>query len=303
MEETELLGIQNYSEPIMTTIQSLTELGMRFGLNLLVCFLIVYLLYFQKRGRKDYVFTFIAFSSAMLLLLYTMGRVDVGVGLTLGLFAIFGVIRYRTETVPIREMTYLFIIIALAAVNGLAPLYNVVGLDSNSPHYELSSGHLLVTFIANAFAVVLVWALERSVGMSKSASKVILYDRIDLILPSRRDELVADIERRCGVHPERIEIGNVDFLKDAAYVKIYYNLPAGESQSSVTEIMRNKQFIENQEFESKKIIVNDKETNCKSDCCNRACVCCQCAGQLVQEQIFCFRRLENRQGTPSRDRI
>lgn len=250
MEETELLGIQNYSEPMMTTIQSLAELGMRFGLNLLVCFLIVYLLYFQKRGRKDYVFTFIAFSSAMLLLLYTMGRVDVGVGLTLGLFAIFGVIRYRTETVPIREMTYLFIIIALAAVNGLAPLYSVVGLDSNNPHYELSSGHLLVTFIANAFAVVLVWALERSVGMSKSASKVILYDRIDLILPSRRDELVADIERRCGVHPERIEIGNVDFLKDAAYVKIYYNLPAGESQSSVTEIMRNKQFIENQEFES-----------------------------------------------------
>ena len=111
MEETELLGIQNYSEPMMSTIQSLAELGMRFGLNLLVCFLIVYLLYFQKRGRKDYVFTFIAFSSAMLLLLYTMGRVDVGVGLTLGLFAIFGVIRYRTETVPIREMTYLFIII------------------------------------------------------------------------------------------------------------------------------------------------------------------------------------------------
>lgn len=159
MEETELLGIQNYSEPMMTTIQSLAELGMRFGLNLLVCFLIVYLLYFPKRGRKDYVFTFIAFSSAMLLLLYTMGRVDVGVGLTLGLFAIFGVIRYRTETVPIREMTYLFIIIALAAVNGLAPLYNVVGLDGNSPYYELSSGHLLVTFIANAFAVVLVWVL------------------------------------------------------------------------------------------------------------------------------------------------
>ena len=137
-----------------------------------------------------------------------------------------------------------------AAVNGLAPLFNVVGLEGNNPHYELSCGHLLVTFIANAFAVVLVWVLERSVGMSKSASKVILYDRIDLILPSRRDELVADIEHRCGVHPERIEIGNVDFLKDAAYVKIYYNLPAGESQSSVTEIMRNKQFIENQEFES-----------------------------------------------------
>ena len=121
LDESELLGIQSLSDPMMSTAQSLTELALRFILNLLSCLVTVRLLYYPKSRRRDYVFTFVTFSSTMLLLLYAMGRVDVGVGLTLGFFAIFGVIRYRTETVPIREMTYLFVIIAIAAVNGLTP--------------------------------------------------------------------------------------------------------------------------------------------------------------------------------------
>ena len=112
LEDGDLLDIQIILDPTMSTAQSLGELAIRFFLNLLVCWILVHFFYYPKSRRKDYVFTFLTFSSAMLLLLYAMGRVDVGVGLTLGLFAIFGVIRYRTETVPIREMTYLFIIIA-----------------------------------------------------------------------------------------------------------------------------------------------------------------------------------------------
>ena len=119
-----LLDVQTITDAMMTTSQKLGELGIRFALNLLVCWILVHFFYYRKSRRRDYYFTFLVFSSAMLILLYIMGNVEVGVGLTLGLFAIFGVIRYRTETVPIREMTYLFVIIALAAVNGLAPLYH-----------------------------------------------------------------------------------------------------------------------------------------------------------------------------------
>ena len=247
LEDGELLDIQNILDPTMSTAQSLGELAIRFFLNLFVCWILVHYFYYPKSHRKDYVFTFLTFSSAMLLLLYAMGRVDVGVGLTLGLFAIFGVIRYRTETVPIREMTYLFIIIALSAVNGLTPLFKVENVGEASAHYALGWGDLAIAVSANILSIILIWILEGSSKLKRVSSKIILYDRIDLIIPSRRDELIADIEKRCGVRPTDIEIGNIDFLKDSAYIKIYYEND-GKPTSMMNEIVRNKQFIENQEF-------------------------------------------------------
>lgn len=245
LDESELLGIQTLSEPVMSAAQSLSELALRFFLNLVSCLVITRLLYYPKSRRKEYVFTFLTFSSAMLLLLYAMGRVDVGVGLTLGLFAIFGVIRYRTETVPIREMTYLFVIIAIAAVNGLTPLYKVAGMSGSDPHYVLSTSDLLIAVAANALSIILIWVLESDRSLKKSASKVILYDRVELIVPPRRDELFKDIEERCGVVPTDITVGNIDFLKDSAYIKIYYDSDQS-ADSSIDSIIRNKQFIDNQ---------------------------------------------------------
>ena len=245
LDESEL--IQTLVEPVMTTAQSLGELALRFFLNLLVCWILVHFFYYPKSRRKDYVFTFLTFSSAMLLLLYAMGRVDVGVGLTLGLFAIFGVIRYRTETVPIREMTYLFIIIALSAVNGLTPLFRVVGMGEPTAHYTLGWGDLAVAVSANTLSIILIWILESSRKLRKTASKIILYDRIDLIVPERRDELFDDIRQRCGIVPTDVEIGNIDFLKDSAYIKVYYETD-WKSASTMDGVLRRKQFVENQEF-------------------------------------------------------
>ncbi len=168
-------------------------------------------------------------------------------GLTLGLFAIFGVIRYRTETVPIREMTYLFVIIAIAAVNGLTPLYRIAGIVEGAPHYALGTGDLLVILSANALSILLIWVLESSRGLKRSGSKIILYDRIDLIVPERRKELFKDIEERCGIKAEDIKIGNIDFLKDSAYIKVYYHAEEN-ADSSLDSIVRNKQFIENQDL-------------------------------------------------------
>ena len=190
----------------MTTAQSLTELAIRFLLNLLVCWILVQFFYYRKSRRRDYYFTFMVFSSAMLMLLYVMGNVEVGVGLTLGLFAIFGVIRYRTETVPIREMTYLFVIIALAAVNGLAPIYKLSGIVTEHPHYVLSTGGILVTVLANALVVLLIWVLESERLLKHTSS-------------------------------------HVDFLKDSAFIKIYYTLPKDQT-GSIDTLTRAKDFVE-----------------------------------------------------------
>ena len=240
LDESELLGIQNLADPTMTTAQDLTELALRFFLNLLSCWVIVRLLYYPKSRRRDYLFTFTAFSSAMLLLLYIMGRVDVGVGLTLGLFAIFGIIRYRTETVPIREMTYLFVIIALAAVNGLAPLYSI---DAVNACYYLNTGALALAAAANIITILLILALEVIRPSKADSSKIILYDRLDLILPEKKEELLADIEKRCGVKPVDVEIGNIDLLKDAAYIKVLYK---DDGPRTIGHIIREKQFVQSQ---------------------------------------------------------
>lgn len=241
--EDEAIDVQTISEAMMTTAQSLTELAIRFLLNLLVCWILVQFFYYRKSRRRDYYFTFMVFSSAMLMLLYVMGNVEVGVGLTLGLFAIFGVIRYRTETVPIREMTYLFVIIALAAVNGLAPIYKLSGVVTEHPHYVLSTGGILVTVLANALVVLLIWVLESERLLKHTSTKLVQYDRIELIVPERRAELVADLEKRVGVKVDNLEVGHVDFLKDSAFIKIYYTLPKDQT-GSIDTLTRAKDFVE-----------------------------------------------------------
>ncbi len=236
-----LMDVQTITDAMMTTAQKVGELGIRFAINLLVCWILVHFFYYRKSKRRDYYFTFLVFSSAMLTLLYIMGNVEVGVGLTLGLFAIFGVIRYRTETVPIREMTYLFVIIALAAVNGLAPLYQIADL-ATAPHYVLNWGNVGVMALVNGLIVLLIWVLESESLVRHTTTKLVLYDRIDLIVPERRAELVADLEKRIGVKVENVEIGHVDFLKDSAFIKVYYNLPKGEA-NSINTLTRAKDYV------------------------------------------------------------
>ena len=243
LADEEIFDVQAISDAMMTTAQSLTELAIRFFLNLAVCWVIVGLFYYRKSRRRDYYFTFMVFSTAMLMLLYIMGNVEVGVGLTLGLFAIFGVIRYRTETVPIREMTYLFVIIAIAAMNGLAPLYKVVGATSATPHYALNWGATLVTVLSNLLVVGLIWVLESDKLQKRTSTKLVLYDRIELIVPERREELIADLEKRIGVKVDNVEVGHVDFLRDAAFLKVFYTLGKDET-GSIDQITRAKDFVE-----------------------------------------------------------
>lgn len=206
---------------------NLYHLLMRFAFNLLVSWIITYFIYRKKNGRNEYCVTFLAFASAMFLLIFLMESVKLQIGLTLGLFAIFGVIRYRTETVPVREMTYLFVIITVAVINGLA---------LNISYAEL--------VIANILIISLLLVMEYFIGRTRKGrltTKIVLYDKIENIVPERRTELVADIEKRIGVNVESIEIGHVDFLRDAAWLKVSYYLGKGESDT-INTIVREKDF-------------------------------------------------------------
>ena len=182
-----------------------TEMLIRFGFFMLVLWFIVYFLYYRKTHRRDYFFTLVLLSVSIFFLIYLLGSVKVKIGFALGLFAIFGVLRYRTETIPVREMSYMFGVISLSVINALA--------DS------LSIAELLLPNMAIA---VLIWLFETYVLRKNLASKLILYDRIELITPERREELLADLRKRTGLEITKLNIGSVDFLKDTAIIKIEY---------------------------------------------------------------------------------
>ena len=187
-----------------------TEMMLRFGFFLLVLFGIVYFLYYRKTHRRDYFFTLVLLSVSIFFLIYLLGSVKVKIGFALGLFAIFGVLRYRTETIPVREMSYMFGVISLSVINALA--------DS------LSFVELLIPNIAIA---LLIWFFEGCVLRRSLASKLILYDRIELITPERREELLEDLHKRTGLNITKVTIGSIDFLKDTAVIKIDYENDGG----------------------------------------------------------------------------
>jgi len=183
----------------------------RFAFNMLICWVIIQFFYYPKARRADYYFTFILFSVVVFLLIFLMDKVSVALGLTLGLFAIFGIIRYRTETVPIREMTYLFVVIGISLINGLG-----TGIS----HVEM--------LVTNLLFVIVVWALESNRLLKHTSCKIVLYEKIQLIKPERSDELLSDLKERTGLDITKFEVGHIDFLRDVAYIKVYYNSDSNE---------------------------------------------------------------------------
>lgn len=200
------------------------ELLLRFGLNVFVTSLIIVWLYYGKSKRRDYVFTFTLISTTVFLLIFLLGSEKLQIGLALGLFAIFGIIRYRTDTVPIREMTYLFLIIGLSVINALAVSVSYLEL-----------------FATNALFVFMTWLMEKTRIVSKSSCKLIKYEKIDLITPDKYDEMMADIKKRTGLNITKCEVGYIDFLKDTALIKVYYESNSQEI-NTIDQITRPKDF-------------------------------------------------------------
>lgn len=179
---------------------------MRFGINLFFLTLLIRVLYYSKTRRKDYLFTYYLIGTITFFLCFGLMQMDIDTGMGLGLFAIFGIIRYRTDAIEIKEMTYLFMIIGISVVNALA---------SN----ELSVSEVAVI---NVSVVLLTYILENIWLMKHETRKTINYERIDLIKPENHDLLKADLEKRTGLTINRVEVGKIDFLNDTAMVRIYY---------------------------------------------------------------------------------
>jgi len=146
------------------------------------------------------------FSTVIFLLCFLLESVKIELGFALGLFAIFGIIRYRTTTIPIKEMTYLFVIIGVSVINALA-------------NKKISYGELLFTNLA---IVAIVWGFERIWLLKHESTKMILYEKIDLIKPENYSLLLKDLNERTGLDINRIEVGKINFMRDTAEIKIYY---------------------------------------------------------------------------------
>jgi hypothetical protein len=188
-----------------------------FALNFIVTGIIIRYFYYRKTQRRDYLFTFLVVSTTIFLMVFLLESVKIKIGFALGLFAIFGILRYRTDTLPVREMTYLFAIIGLSVINALSN-------DTNS-FYEI--------LITNLIFLTLIWTLETNHVIRHTCTKSITYDKINLIKPSLYNEMLADLRDRTGLNISRFDIGSVDLKKAVASVKVYY--PGnGESNAPAT---------------------------------------------------------------------
>ena len=184
----------------------MTENALHFAANLLSCWIIVRMIYQSKAKRRDYVFTFMMVSASVFLLCHMLSGVKLDLAFALGLFAIFGIIRYRTNVVPIREMTYLFVVITLAVMNALAP--------SSIGELPVAAGNMALWLLA--------FTLERVLFVEHLVTKRVVYDRIEFLHKDKREALRADLSERIGEDVERIEIGNIDLLRETAVIKVSY---------------------------------------------------------------------------------
>lgn len=202
INDLEFLGIK------LINTEDFTELIVRFALNLLVTVFIVVGLYAQTSKRKDFYFSYIAISVVIFLLCFLLESVKIELGFALGLFAIFGIIRYRTDAIPIKEMTYLFVVIAVAVINALA-------------NKKVSYAELITT---NLLIVGGLYILEKILNLRQELSQRIIYEKIENLHSDRKEELMADLKLRTGINIKRIEVDRIDFLRDVANIYIFYDV-------------------------------------------------------------------------------
>jgi hypothetical protein len=194
----------------------------RFFICVVVNWIIVNKLYYKKSHRRDFYFTFMLISVAIFFLVYFMMGMDRGkatMGVGLGLFGIFSIMRYRTDTMPVREMTYLFIIVCLSVVHAM------VDIEDDAPNYLAEYGKLIVI---DFIVLVSITLCEKTLKVQNT--KLIQYDRPEMVKPEKREELIADLEQRTGLKILKVEVGGIDFLKDSVVLRVTYD---GETVSDV----------------------------------------------------------------------
>lgn len=186
--------------------EDLWELLFKFGLDALVLFVLIRVIYYPIHRKKENLFTYFVFNVLIFFLCVLMNNVKLSMGFGFGLFAVFSIIRYRTEQLSVKDMTYLFAVITLAVINALVSK-------------KVSLVELLFT---NATILALVYIMEHLWLTRHEAMRQLIYERIDLIKPQNRDKLFADLQERLGIKPSRVEIGRIDLLRDTVQLRVFF---------------------------------------------------------------------------------
>ena len=182
------------------------NLVFRFGFNLSIAFIIIKLIYHRDHNNNDFVFTYFMFNSLIFFFASILGSITINMGFAFGLFAVFAILRYRTDPIPIKEMTYLFIVITIGVINALSG-------------DEVSFGALLFT---NTALVGLTYFLEKYWQNNLLASMNIDYEKIENVKPENHEALLADLKERTGLNIQDFQLSRMNFLRDTARIKIYY---------------------------------------------------------------------------------
>jgi hypothetical protein len=197
----ELYGIDFFD------LEDFSKLLFKFGINFIFLIIIVRLIYYRVKDDKDYVFTYIMFNILTFFICFLLRKVPMEMGFALGLFAVFGILRYRTEAIPIRQMTYLFIVIGISMINALS-------------NKSVSIFEVLFT---NGLITLITYLIDRLWFQTIEEKKSIVYEKIELIKPENKQELIKDLKERTGLPIHEVKVDKIDFLRDTAAVTIYYN--------------------------------------------------------------------------------
>lgn len=198
--------------------ENFTTMTIRFSFNLVATLLVV-VLYARISRKKEFYFSYCAISVAVFLLVYLLENVKLELGFALGLFAIFGIIRYRTDTIPPKEMTYLFVIIAVSVINALSKDY--IG------YLELS--------LVNLLLVGTLWVLEKALMLRQEDSLLVVYENIENLHKEKENELLADLRNRTGIKIKRYQIEKIDFLRDVAKITIFFDVKGQTSKREINQ--------------------------------------------------------------------
>ncbi|WGK95076.1 MULTISPECIES: DUF4956 domain-containing protein [Flavobacterium] len=180
------------------------SLGLRYLLNLISVFIVFRFIYFKNYKNTDLFLTFFGFNSIIFFISFMLNKVEISTGAGFGLFAVFSVLRYRTEGIGVKDMTYLFLSISIGLLTAIGP----------SDGIEISLFCFLI--------ILLTLIIENSILGKKEASKIIVYDSLDFINESQKQELVDELKRKTGIEIHRISVDNIDYLKDSCTITIYY---------------------------------------------------------------------------------
>lgn len=205
MENTSEI-VQTFLNIPITNNTNLFLLLFKFGVNIVFLFIIAHLIYFPLRKNRNYLFTLYLFNIIIFLVCFIFNNSALSLGFAFGVFAIFSLLRFRTTSLPLKEMTYFFISISLGIINSL----------SSS---TVSIAELLLT---NLIILGVTFFLER-VGVKNENSKLIIYEKVDLLKPQNHNLLMQDLRERTGLDIHRFEIGSINFLRDTSEIKVYYN--------------------------------------------------------------------------------